>query len=361
MKFWKMNGTGNDFILINNINEKIDEKLFPRIAKLLCRRHLSIGADGMMFIEKPHEGVKADFRMIYLNADGSRGEMCGNGARCLLRYGYENHLSPKGETITIETDSGIVTGRRQGRSNYRVRLADPSKVALDLSLELCKEAGYKEDLSIPCSYIELGVPGLPHLVVMCEDIARLSGLLNHVKSGNVEYHPANDITIDHFTASVQDEYPERSAQDEQAEGPALKKRLTSSEMPNQLLSIDQTFITSLGHTLRFHPQLPKGANVNFVQIIGENHAYIRTYERGVEDFTYSCGTGTASAACALAAKGLVKSKNIMFDMTGGKLSVDIEKMEKTSDGAFFFHGLELSGPTNVVAKGYVSDENLDFM
>ena len=69
MKFWKMNGAGNDFVLINNIEEKIPEEKFPELAKTLCTRRLSIGADGMMIVEKPLKG--GDLRMIFFNSDGS--------------------------------------------------------------------------------------------------------------------------------------------------------------------------------------------------------------------------------------------------------------------------------------------------
>ena len=93
MKFWKMNGAGNDFIIINNIEEKISAERFPHMAELLCERHLSIGADGFMVVEKPTENTDADYRMLFYNSDGSMGEMCGNGARCICRYGYENGLA----------------------------------------------------------------------------------------------------------------------------------------------------------------------------------------------------------------------------------------------------------------------------
>ena len=110
MYFWKMNGAGNDFIVINNIDEKIPHDRLPEIARKLCHRHLSIGADGFMAVEKPTEGTDADYRMLFFNSDGSMGEMCGNGARCICRYGYENGLA--GEFQRVETTAGIVTGER---------------------------------------------------------------------------------------------------------------------------------------------------------------------------------------------------------------------------------------------------------
>ena len=82
MEFWKMNGAGNDFIIINNFKGNILPEKMPYIAETLCERHLSIGADGFMVVTQPSEEYKdkADFRMLFFNSDGSLGEMCGNGA-----------------------------------------------------------------------------------------------------------------------------------------------------------------------------------------------------------------------------------------------------------------------------------------
>ena len=88
MQFWKMNGAGNDFIILNNLQEGLSADCFPALARRLCERRLSIGADGLMVVERPQSG--GDYRMLFYNSDGSAGEMCGNGARCICRYGYEN-------------------------------------------------------------------------------------------------------------------------------------------------------------------------------------------------------------------------------------------------------------------------------
>ena len=81
MKFWKINGAGNDFIIINNVYEKIPEENFATLARKLCDRRMSIGADGLMLVERA--SGSADYRMVFYNSDGSQGEMCGNGARCI--------------------------------------------------------------------------------------------------------------------------------------------------------------------------------------------------------------------------------------------------------------------------------------
>ena len=279
MKFWKMNGAGNDFVIINNMEEKIPAEKFPYVAKTLCERHLSIGADGFMVVENPNNPSEADYRMMFYNSDGSIGEMCGNGARCICRYGYEKGLA--GEVQRVETTAGIVTGERIDKRLYRVRLNDPCNLRLDESVEIDGE-------TYICSYIELGNPGIPHCVV-----------------------PISNLK----------DYPEAQ-------------------------------LFELGRKLRYYKGYPKGANVNFCEIIGKDHIFERTYERGVEDFTYACGTGTGSVVTVLTLKGKVSGKNVKVDMTGGTLFIDVEREgERITD-------LYLTGPTNVVAKGEVTDEEL---
>ena len=277
MRFWKMNGAGNDFIILNNIEEKLDRSLFPAIARTLCHRHLSIGADGFMVVDTPEQG--GDYRMLFYNSDGSVGEMCGNGARCICRYGYENGLA--GEEQTVETASGIVTGKRIDQRNYRIRLTDPTVIRLDYPVEAAGKPW-------PCSYIELGDPGLPHAVV--------------------PYPGLKDKTMDE--------------------------------------------LRTLGRSLRWHPAFPKGANVNFCDVTGPDQVVELTYERGVEDFTYACGTGTGSMVLALTLKGLVSGKDVAVTVPGGTLRVTVDREGTT------VKSLWLTGPTNIVCTGEIRDEEL---
>ena len=279
MKFWKMNGAGNDFIIVNNMDESVDPANYGIIAKTLCERHMSIGADGMMFVEKPQG--EADYRMVFYNSDGSMGEMCGNGARCICRYGYENGLA--GEIQTVETTAGIVTGHRMSERLYKIRLNDPTTIKLDSPVEI-------DGVEYACSYVELGNPGLPHAVV--------------------PYHNLKDA--------------------------------------------DANELRELGRKIRWYKDFPKGANVNFYEILGEDHVYERTFERGVEDFTYACGTGTGSLVTVLTLQGKVSGQGVKVDMTGGQLIIDVEREGSAITDLF------LTGPTNIVAKGEVTDEDLSF-
>lgn len=277
MRFWKMNGAGNDFVILNNLEEHLPADVLPQAARILCERHLSIGADGLMVVDAPTQG--GDYKMLFFNSDGSVGEMCGNGARCICRYGYENGLA--GEVQTVETTAGIVTGRRIGSRLYKIRLNDPTAIKLDFPVEV-------DGVRYACSYVELGDPGLPHAVVPFHD----------------------------------------------------------------LKNADAGELRELGRKLRWHPAFPKGANVNFYEIIGEDYIYERTFERGVEDFTYACGTGTGSVVTVLTLQGKVSGHGVKADMTGGQLVIDtVREGSRITD-------LYLTGPTNIVCKGEVTDEDL---
>ena len=248
MQFWKMNGAGNDFIILSNMVEGLPAESFPALARRLCDRRMSIGADGLMIVEKPT--TDADYRMLFFNSDGSVGEMCGNGARCICRYGCDNGLA--GEVQRVQTTAGLVTGWRMTRRQYRVQLNSPTVLRLDYPVEV-------DGVTYPCSYIELGSPGLPHAVVPISGLRR---------------------------------FPEQE-------------------------------LFELGRKLCHHPAFPKGANVNFYEVEGPGQIWERTYERGVEDFTLACGTGNGATAAALTLRGLVSGREVELTNDGGRLLVDI--------------------------------------
>lgn len=103
MQFWKMHGLGNDFIVVDNRNNTISEAEAPDLAKRLCERRLSVGADGLLLLSNSQV---ADAKMRIFNADGSEAEMCGNGIRCIAKYCYENNIVKKKE-MTVETLAGV--------------------------------------------------------------------------------------------------------------------------------------------------------------------------------------------------------------------------------------------------------------
>ena len=277
MQFTKMQGAGNDFIIINNMELKIPIEKIPLIARKLCHRKVSLGADGFMVVDFP-EG-DADFKMRFYNSDGSIGEMCGNGARCISRYAYVNNIA--GKKMKIETTAGIVESEVLERRQVKVLLNKPEVIVLENNLEI-------DGVKYECSYIELGNPGLPHAVVKFED-------LQHV--GNKE-------------------------------------------------------IFEIGRKIRYYEIFPKGANVNFFEVLDNQTALVKTYERGVEDLTLACGTGSASTAVALILKGYLKGNKVKIIVPGGELFVEVERTDS------IVHKLFLIGDTNIIAAGEILDEDL---
>ena len=254
MKVYYMNGAGNDFMVMDARDDETRD--FSALALELCK---ITGADGFMAVGKSET---ADFRLHFYNSDGTRGEMCGNGARCICRFAHDMGIA--GPEMTVQTDAGLVPGKRIDENRYRVKLNNPS--ILDLSR--------KGDIA----YAELGDPGVPHAVA--------------------EY--TGDLWGD--------------------------KEVLREQM----------------RALRYDPAFPKGANVNFYQIIGEDEVRILTFERGVEDFTLACGTGTGSTAAVMWRKGLLTGNVLTAHNPGGTLKITIGGEGDTVDSIL------LEGPTEIV-------------
>ncbi len=218
--FTKMSGSGNDFIIVDNRDEVVDEADLPRFIRQVCRRKMSVGADGLILIESSRN---ADFSWRFFNSDGSKAEMCGNGARCAARFAAVNGIA--GNDLTFETDTGIVHGRVQG-DRARVKMPDPLDLRLDFSVNL--KGGPLELSSVNT--------GVPHVVIIRPDV-------------------------------------------------------------------DDMEVVPLGREIRYHEMFaPAGTNVNFVSPLEPGRLAIRTYERGVEDETLACGTGSIAAALVAACK-----------------------------------------------------------
>lgn len=160
MRFYKYCGAGNDFILIENFDGALPQ--LSALAKQLCRRHFSVGADGLIVLEPAEHG--GDCAMRFFNNDGSAAEMCGNGARCLTRHCLEHGIS-EGEA-RIETPAGMVCGRQTGVGCYRIALNSPTALRLGVKPEGCNTPE-------GCDYMELGENGIPHAVVLT-DLSNLS-------------------------------------------------------------------------------------------------------------------------------------------------------------------------------------------
>ena len=236
MNFYKYQGTGNDFVMIDNRQNKIDKSDLKLVAKL-CDRKFGIGADGLILIENHPE---VDFDMIYFNADGTK-SFCGNGSRCAVAFA--NYL----EIIENKTTFNAIDGIHEATINgelIELKMGDVSNV----------EQG--QDYF----FIETGSP---HYI--------------------------------QYTASVQE--------------------------------ID---IVPTAHKVRYNERFKeKGTNVNFVQKVGET-LEMRTYERGVEDETLSCGTGATAVALSGAIKHGLTSP-VAIKVQGGDLQI---KFNQISDNEF---------------------------
>lgn len=261
MVFTKAVGSGNDFIIIDSRLKKISNP--AKMAQDLCRRHLSVGADGILLLENSHQ---AEFQMRIFNPDGSEAEMCGNGLRCFLLYLVHKELAEAEHFITVETKAGLRRGKVKGNF-VNASLGEPGNPTLSFPLDV-------DEKQFIANFVNTGVP---HAVIEVEDLAN---------------------------------FP----------------------------------VKELGHKIRFHPKFaPAGTNVDFVEI-KNNLILIRTYERGVEDETLSCGTGTAAAGFLLRQLGKINLPATVQAASGEILTVSEQNKE-----------IFLAGEVRIVYEGVLSD------
>jgi len=154
LPFFKMSGSGNDFIIIDNRHNIIDETVLADLITGACRRKLSVGADGLILVENSET---VDFKWRFFNSDGSVAEMCGNGARCAARYAFLNQIA--GSELAFETQAGIVQAL-VGEERVKIKMTDPFDLKIDLTLNL-------EQGALQVSSVNTGVP---HVVVSVDDI-----------------------------------------------------------------------------------------------------------------------------------------------------------------------------------------------
>ncbi len=257
LTFYKYQGTGNDFVMIDNRDHKVS-KNNTKLIRHLCDRKFGIGADGLICLENAEER-EYDFKMLYFNADGNESSMCGNGGRCLVAFArFLGIIQNSAKFIAID-------GPHEAVINEGI---------ISLKMQNVEHVAENDD------FLFLDT-GSPHHVVFRKDIATM----------DVKKEGADIRYSDHY-----------------------KK---------------------------------KGTNVNFVETIAENEFSVRTYERGVEDETLSCGTGVTAVAIAAFQAGKTSSKSVDLLVQGGKLNVKFE--EKGGK----FSEVWLSGPAEFVFKGEI--------
>jgi len=168
--FMKMSGSGNDFILIDHREPILDEEEMKEFARKVCQRKVSVGADGLILIERSE---KADFKWRFFNSDGSEPEMCGNGGRCAARFAWLKGIT--GPSLTFETIAGILSAQVDGK-RVKLEMTKPFGLKLDETILI---EGKKQTLSC----INTGVP---HSVIFLEDLESV----DVVRLGRaIRYHP----------------------------------------------------------------------------------------------------------------------------------------------------------------------------
>jgi diaminopimelate epimerase len=201
LRFIKMNGAGNDFVMVDNRSGNV--RLTPEQIARICDRHRGVGADGILLLEKPGNG--ADFRMRYFNRDGGEAEMCGNGARCFARFA--NKIAGGREKISFETPAGTIGAELHGQL-VTLQMSEPKELRLDMELVV---DGGREHLH----FINSGVPHAVVPVAKIEDVdvrARGTAIRRHQaflpKGANVNFmekRGPQKVAIRTYERGVEDE------------------------------------------------------------------------------------------------------------------------------------------------------------
>ena len=256
LDFYKYQGTGNDFILIDNRTHAVS--LTTQQIAFLCHRRFGIGADGLMLLEL-EPGF--DFKMVYFNSDGNQSSMCGNGGRCITAFARQLNL-----------------------------------------------------ISDKCKFLAIDGPHEAHI------------LENNIVSLKMQDVKEVEVNDDHFFLNTGSPHYVKVVKD-----------------------IDSYDVVGEGKKIRYSERFKEeGTNVNFIEK-KDDVVFVRTYERGVEDETYSCGTGVTAAALVAGLQGILETKNSCHVKTlGGELEVKFERVLEKN-----FYNIWLQGPAELVFKGDV--------
>ena len=256
LEFYKYQGTGNDFVMLDNRSGFFPKENIKLIADL-CDRRFGIGGDGLILLENDTE---TDFKMVYYNSDGNQSSMCGNGGRCLVAFAKKLGVI-QNKTTFIATD-GL----------HHATITDDGLVSLQM-IDVT-------DVKVNPDYVFLNT-GSPHHVQMVDDLENFN-------------------------------------------------------------------IKENGARIRYGDLYGKvGSNINFVKQIDETTFSLRTYERGVEDETLSCGTGATAVAIAMNVLGKTDTSSVNLNVQGGKLIVSFDRYDN------IFTQVTLKGPAEFVFKGTI--------
>lgn len=292
IRFTKMEGCGNDYVYINGISQTIPEDIKPELVRKMSDRHFGIGGDGVIFI---NSSQIADFEMEMYNADGSRGEMCGNGIRCVGKFVYDYGLTDQTQ-ITVESFKKI---------KY---------------LTLYPEGGFVKRVRVNMGPAILESSEIP--VLYSEEEGRALTL----DDGSKISCAAVDAPLE-----IGDEI----------------KRVTCVSMgnPHAVLFVDNTEdlpLNEIGPLYENHRRFPNRINTEFVQVIDEKHVRMRVWERGSGE-TLACGTGCCATGVACVLNGKTGDR-IIVDVLGGSLEIEWDKKS---------NNVWMTGPARTVFEGSV--------
>lgn len=274
IEFSKFAGGGNDFVIIDNRKREIADG--SALARVVCTRRLSVGADGLILIET---SARARLKMVYFNPDGSRA-FCGNGTRCAARFAFINVIAPR--RMTIETDAGVIPAEVLDNGEVTLTLPGPTDFAGERPLAT------PEGSTIEGSFVTVGVP--------------------------------------HYVVPVQ-------------------RNLWGRDLAR------------VGPVIRRHPDLgPDGANANFVLAVDRGSIEIRTWERGVESETLSCGSGVMASVAALALRGEVDSPVSVLTRSGIRYRVELEWAGEGVDRSI--KSIRFTGDARLIFKSYFTADTL---
>lgn len=234
LEFVKMEGIGNDFIIINDLHGEVETaKPYPALARQLCSRHFGIGADGILLIlpSKTH-----DFKFQIFNSDGSSAQMCGNGIRCVAKYVYENKIVDK-KNMQVETLAGTIRPQVIVNTDGTV---ESVQVDMGKPILSCKEIPFISDL--------------PQAIEAPLDVDDQTYTVTTVSMGN----PHAVVFVD---------------------------------------TVEDVDVKKVGQAIETHERFPEKTNVEFIEVVNKNELKMKVWERGA-GITLACGTGACAAFIA---------------------------------------------------------------
>jgi diaminopimelate epimerase len=293
LKFTKMQGAGNDFVVLDGISQRI--ALTPALAKRIADRHFGVGCDQILVVEKP-QSADADFRYRIWNADGGEVEQCGNGARCFVRFVHDKGLTVRTE-IRVETLSGLILPRLEADGRVTVNMGapvfEPQRIPFDT-------AGLA-----PIREISPGLP-LKRGVLWPLEVAGQTLEITALSMGNPH---AVQVVADADSAPVT------------TEGPLIEN----------------------------HARFPRRVNAGYMQVVSRGRVRLRVWERGAGE-TLACGTGACAAVVAGIQRGLL-DESVRVATRGGDLTIRWQGGDNDLNCAVW-----MTGPAVAVFEGEIELE-----